>query len=117
MAYLPVVPGAEALPPGTYWSSTVSGPVIYGITRLELARLLFADFDTRVLHIVAQPFLLRAAVDQMARKHVPDYLREQTRGPVWQAWRFGDWTRFVQVSSTRCFEMNQSLSEGDASLR
>jgi hypothetical protein len=58
---------------GTYWSSTVSGPVIYE-SRLELARLLFADFDHRVLDIVAQPFLLRAAVDQKARKHVPDYL-------------------------------------------
>ena len=31
-------------------------------SRLELARLLFADFDRRVKHIVAQPFLLRTKV-------------------------------------------------------
>jgi hypothetical protein len=44
---------------GTYWSSTVGGPVIYE-SRLELARLPFAGFDSRVRYIVAQPFLLRA---------------------------------------------------------
>jgi hypothetical protein len=36
--------------------------VIYE-SRLELARLLFADFEASVRHIVAQPFLLRADVD------------------------------------------------------
>ena len=48
---------------GTYWSSTVRNPIIYE-SRLELARSLFADFDPCVRHIVAQPFLLRATVDQ-----------------------------------------------------
>ena len=46
---------------GTYWCATDQGHVIYE-SRLELARLLFADFDRRVKHIVAQPFLLRTKV-------------------------------------------------------
>jgi hypothetical protein len=36
---------------GTCWSSTLGSHVIYG-SRLELARLLFADFDISVRHIV-----------------------------------------------------------------
>jgi hypothetical protein len=66
---------------GTYWSSTVGGHRIYE-SRLELARLLFADFDTRVRHIVAQPFLLRASIDRKDRKHIPDYLLITQTGPV-----------------------------------
>jgi hypothetical protein len=66
---------------GAYWSSTVGGPVIYE-SRLGLARLLFADFDPHVRHIVAQPFLLRAGVDQKARKHIPDYLLITDTGTV-----------------------------------
>jgi hypothetical protein len=66
---------------GTYWSSTVGSSVIYE-SRLELARLLFADFDPTVRHIVAQPFLLRATVGQKARKHIPDYLLLTDTGPV-----------------------------------
>ncbi|MFJ4513354.1 TnsA-like heteromeric transposase endonuclease subunit [Streptomyces sp. NPDC088816] len=58
---------------GTYWSATVRNHVIYE-SRLELARLLFADFDSSVHHIVAQPFLLKAAVEGKIRKHIPDYL-------------------------------------------
>ena len=48
---------------GAYWSSTLRGPVICE-SRLELAGLLFADFEPSVRHIVAQPFFLRATVDQ-----------------------------------------------------
>lgn len=66
---------------GTYWSSTLAGHVIYE-SRLELARLLFADFDARVQHIVAQPFLLRTSVDCKPRKHIPDYLLITDTGPV-----------------------------------
>lgn len=66
---------------GTYWSSTVAGHVIYE-SRLEMARLLFADFDRHVRHIVAQPFLLRASVDRKPRKHIPDYLLLTDTGPV-----------------------------------
>nr|WP_313776648.1 TnsA-like heteromeric transposase endonuclease subunit [Mycobacterium sp.] len=58
---------------GTYWSSTVGRHVIYE-SQLELARLLFADFDARVRSINAQPFLFRTSVDRKPRKHIPDYL-------------------------------------------
>lgn len=66
---------------GTYWSSTVGGHIIYE-SRLELARLLLADFDAEVRHIVAQPFLLRARVNGKMRRHVPDYLLIEDSGPV-----------------------------------
>ncbi|UQX10987.1 TnsA-like heteromeric transposase endonuclease subunit [Candidatus Mycobacterium methanotrophicum] len=66
---------------GTYWSSTVGRHVIYE-SRLELARLLFADFDMSVRQIVAQPFLLRASIDRKPRKHIPDYLLITDTGPV-----------------------------------
>ena len=47
---------AEALL-GSNWSATEGRHVIYE-SRLELARLLFADFDRSVHRICAQPFLL-----------------------------------------------------------
>ncbi|RKT84573.1 hypothetical protein SAMN05421805_103507 [Saccharopolyspora antimicrobica] len=56
-----------------YWAATEKDFVIYE-SRLELARLLLADFDTSVLGIVAQPFLLKALVAGQERKHIPDYL-------------------------------------------
>lgn len=46
---------------GTFWAATNRGHVIYE-SRLELARLLFADFDRSGQRIVAQPFLLKAHV-------------------------------------------------------
>lgn len=58
---------------GTYWSATERAHVIYE-SRLELARLLFADFDPAVGRIIAQPFMIRATADTRVRKHVPDYL-------------------------------------------
>ena len=66
---------------GTYWCATSQRHVIYE-SRLELARLMFADFDTRVSHIVAQPFLLRTMLDGRMRRHVPDYLLWTETGPV-----------------------------------
>lgn len=51
---------------GIYWSATTNDHVIYE-SRLELARLLFADFDPSVRHIVAQPFLLRADLEGKVR--------------------------------------------------
>ncbi|MGH3200388.1 MAG: hypothetical protein ACRDNT_31740, partial [Streptosporangiaceae bacterium] len=45
--------------PGWYWSVTTGGHVICE-SRLELARLLLADFGPDVVAIAAQPFLLRA---------------------------------------------------------
>lgn len=47
---------------GTYWSSTMRGHVIYE-SRLELTRLLYADFDQDVTAVFAQPFLLSTTVD------------------------------------------------------
>ncbi|MFI5750892.1 TnsA-like heteromeric transposase endonuclease subunit [Streptomyces sp. NPDC051644] len=66
---------------GTYWSATVDDHVIYE-SRLELGRLLFADFDRSVRHIVAQPFLLKAVLEGKVRKHIPDYLLLTEQGPV-----------------------------------
>jgi len=58
---------------GTYWSSVMSGHVIYE-SRLELTRLLYADFDRGTEAVFAQPFLLSAQVDGRKRRHVPDFL-------------------------------------------
>lgn len=66
---------------GTYWSSTMRDHVIYE-SRLELARLLFDDFDPSVSRILAQPFLLKANVEGKIRKHIPDYLLIREDGPV-----------------------------------
>jgi hypothetical protein len=66
---------------GTYWSTTEHGHVIYE-SRLELARLLYADFDPRVNRIVAQPFLLRTEVGGQVRRHIPDFLLITDTGAV-----------------------------------
>ncbi|RSM72973.1 transposase [Amycolatopsis sp. WAC 01375] len=58
---------------GCFWSATQGDLILYE-SRLELARLLFADFDRAVRGIVAQPFLLEAEVDGRRRRHVPDFL-------------------------------------------
>jgi len=55
---------------GTYWSSVMSGHVIYE-SRLELTRL---HFDRATEAVLAQPFLLSARVDGGKRRHVPDFL-------------------------------------------
>ncbi|MEU6118263.1 TnsA-like heteromeric transposase endonuclease subunit [Streptomyces sp. NPDC047117] len=66
---------------GTYWSATVGDHVIYE-SRLELGRLLFADFAPEVRQIIAQPFLLKAEVQGKLRRHIPDYLLLTDDGPV-----------------------------------
>lgn len=66
---------------GSYWSSTESAHVIYE-SRLELARLLMADFDRSVTKIIAQPFLLRARIHGKVRRHIPDYWLLTTDGPI-----------------------------------
>lgn len=66
---------------GSFWLATENDVAIYE-SRLELARLLFADFDVSVRHIVAQPFLLQAEVDGDLRRHIPDYLLFTDGGPV-----------------------------------
>ena len=67
--------------PGSYWSATMSDHVIYE-SRLELARLLYADFDPAVESVSAQPFLLTAQVGGKERRHVPDFLLSTGSGPV-----------------------------------
>lgn len=66
---------------GSYWSTTECGHVIYE-SRLELSRLLLADFDRGVRRIKAQPCLIQAEVDGRVRRHVPDYLLLTAVGPV-----------------------------------
>jgi hypothetical protein len=66
---------------GTYWSSTERSHVIYE-SRLELARLQYADFDVAVRRIVAQPFLLKTTVGRRVRRHVPDFLLIDEHGPT-----------------------------------
>lgn len=43
---------------------------------------MFADFDTSVKHIIAQPFLLSAQVEAAVRRHVPDFLLLSDTGPT-----------------------------------
>jgi hypothetical protein len=66
---------------GSYWASTESTHVIYE-SRLELSRLLMADFDPLVTRIVAQPFLMKAKVGDKVRRHIPDYWLLTEEGPV-----------------------------------
>lgn len=51
-------------------------------SRLELARLLMADFDASVKHIVAQPFMVQMPIGGKMRRHVPDYLLRADGSPV-----------------------------------
>lgn len=66
---------------GWYWSSTVERLVAYE-SRLELARLLLADFDPAVVAIAAQPFVLIGSDGARVRRHVPDVLLVGTDGGV-----------------------------------
>ena len=59
----------------------MSAHVIYE-SRLELSRLLMADFDHSVKFIVAQPFLIRSEVQGVVHRHIPDYLLLTDAGPV-----------------------------------
>lgn len=58
---------------GWYWSSTMNGLVAYE-SRLELARIMLADFDPSVTAIAGQPFRLIGADGARIRRHVPDVL-------------------------------------------
>jgi hypothetical protein len=66
---------------GTWWSATMADHVIYE-SRLELSRLLLADFDPSVRRMVAQPFMVTATVDGRPRRHILDYLWDTDDGPV-----------------------------------
>jgi hypothetical protein len=64
---------------GMYWSATMRVHVVYE-SRLELARLMLADFDRAVVTIVAQPFQLSARINGQIRRHVPDFLLRDRSG-------------------------------------
>lgn len=66
---------------GWYWSATTGGLVAYE-SRLELARVLLADFDAGVCAMAAQPFQLEEVVGGRRRRHVPDLLLEHGDGRV-----------------------------------
>ena len=59
--------------PGTYWSATEAAHVIYE-SRLELSRLLLADFDPSIERIFVQPLTIHARTGDRHRLHTPDYL-------------------------------------------
>lgn len=64
-----------------YWSSTTGGLVAYE-SRLELARILLADFDSEVTAIAARPFHLSGLDAGVVRGHVPDLLLRHASGLV-----------------------------------
>src|SRR4051794_9358379 len=66
---------------GEYASATTGGQVVYE-SRLELARLLLADFDPTVVGIFAQPCRVVARIDGRVRSHVPDFLLVIRSGTV-----------------------------------
>jgi hypothetical protein len=66
---------------GWYWSSTMGGLVAYE-SRLELARIVLADYDRNVVAIAAQPFQLIGPEGGRLRRHVPDLLLLSPAGEV-----------------------------------
>jgi hypothetical protein len=66
---------------GQYWSATERSLVIYE-SRMELAALLLADFDTAVQRIVAQPFCMEAVISGKVHRRIPDFLLATDDGPV-----------------------------------
>jgi hypothetical protein len=58
---------------GLYWCATERAHVGYE-SRLELSRLIVADFDPTAKHIASQPFWLNAVIDGVPLRRVPDYL-------------------------------------------
>jgi hypothetical protein len=51
-------------------------------SRLELARIMLADYDPEVTGIAAQPFQLAGRDDGVLRRHVPDLLLKRADGGV-----------------------------------
>jgi hypothetical protein len=66
---------------GLYWCATERAMVGYE-SRLELSRLMMADFDSSVKHIGSQPFQLRARLSGERLLRVPDYLLATDDGPL-----------------------------------
>ncbi len=66
---------------GWYWAATGRRLVAYE-SRLELARILLADFDPAVAAVAAQPFQLVGPDGEAVRRHVPDLLLVGADGSV-----------------------------------
>ena len=66
---------------GWYWAATTHAMIIYE-SRLELARIMLADFDPAVVGIAAQPMQLCAPDGGRLRRHVPDLLLMDRGGGV-----------------------------------
>jgi hypothetical protein len=66
---------------GWYWCATGQRLVVYE-NRLELARIMLADFDPAVTTITAQPFRLSGRDGSRVRYHVPDVLLAGADGGV-----------------------------------
>lgn len=66
---------------GWYWSSTTGRHIAYE-SRLELARIMLADFDPAVSGLAAQPFELTGPDGGTDRRHVPDLLLVTPGGAV-----------------------------------
>jgi hypothetical protein len=66
---------------GWYWCATGQRLVAYE-SRLELARIMLADFDPAVTAVAAQPFRLIGRDGSRVRRHVPDVLLAGADGGV-----------------------------------
>ncbi len=66
---------------GLYWCATQNAHVGYE-SRLELSRLMLADFDPTARKIVSQPFQLRGIVGGERICRVPDYMVCTDSGPL-----------------------------------
>jgi hypothetical protein len=78
-------------------------------SRLELARLMVADFDPTVKRIASQPFWLNAVIDGVPLRRVPDYLVCTDTVPL-----VIDVTRPVNLTNpdkVRMFEMTRRVVE------
>jgi hypothetical protein len=58
---------------GWYWAATI-GRLLAHESRLELARIMLADFAAEVVGIATQPFRLVGEDGGRIRRHVPDIL-------------------------------------------
>ncbi|MFC1442816.1 TnsA-like heteromeric transposase endonuclease subunit [Streptacidiphilus sp. N1-10] len=90
---------------GWYWSATMGRLLVYE-SRLELARILLADFDHTVVGIAPQPFQLTGRDGSRTQRHVPDVLLVHTDGAVTvvdvkAASRMGDEKVVAQFAWTR----------------
>ena len=97
--------------PGSYWSATMSSHVIYE-SRLELSRLLMADFEPSVGFIVAQPFSIRCEVQGVVHRHIPDYLLFTDAGPVLVDVKPGDQVNDSKIAETFAWVQNEVESLG-----